>query len=101
MPGAGPHAGSDEFIDVRRIVRVGKIPCVLLCRETDHDAQPVACGNVEQVMRWHGVRNADGVEAGLRHLREITVDQLDVLVLALVLVRPKGAVGRTAHPELA
>src|SRR5262245_28807492 len=100
MPATDIDPGSDSLLDLRDILTIRQIPGVLLSREADHYAQPVAMGAVEQFSRRRRMRDANGVEAGRRHLPKVAFDDLQVLIFPLCCVGSKRAVGDTTNPEL-
>ena len=99
MARTGAHLGPHDLCDVGRAPPVDQEADVLLGRETDHDAQTMLRGEIEQRARRHGVGDPYRVDPVGRHLREIGVDRFQVAVFLVVLVGPEGAVGDAADVE--
>ena len=106
MAGTGAYLGAHDLRDVGRALPIDQEADVLLGRETDHDAQAVLRGEVEQRARRQRVGDAYRVDPVGRHLCEVGVDRVQVAVFPVVLVGPEGAVrdaadieGRVAYDE--
>ena len=100
MPGAAAHLVANHGLDVGRSATVDQVSDVLFGADPDHDAQAVARRSVEQRVGRHRVRNADGVDAVRRHLREVPLHGREVVILVAARVGRKGAVGHAAHVQL-
>jgi hypothetical protein len=56
--------------------------------------------DIEQRAWRRGVWNAHSVQAVCRHLSEVPLDDVEVVVLVATRIRPKCSIGHTADPEL-
>jgi len=72
---------------------------VLFPRNADEQSQVRVLGEVEQPGRRHGVR-AHGVDASLRHRREVVGDEAGVVKLIAPLVGREGPVRDAAEVQL-
>jgi hypothetical protein len=89
---ADPHFGAIAIDEIERQIAVYQITCGLLGGQPDHDPQPMSRGYVEKRAWRHGMRDAHGIDAQRRHLREIPLDQPVVGIFATALVGPEGAI---------
>src|SRR5262245_48012007 len=100
VAGQAPDALAYQPDHIGRPLAVDQISRIVLGAQPHHDVQSMALGGVQQCAGRHGVWDANGVEIVPRHLREVPLDDGEIVVLATLGIRPERPVGDAAHPQL-
>ena len=72
---------------------------MLFPRQPHHHPQTVALGCIKQPTRRYRI-GADGIQAVARHLRKITLDRLEIVILIAIRIRTKRPIRDTPDPQL-
>ena len=98
MPRTRPYPGPDAFLNGAKTCRIGKKIHMLLPRQPDEHAQPLLLCHIQQPARRHRV-SPHAVKPVPPHLPEILFHRRARRIIRAIILRPEGAVGRSAHEE--
>ena len=98
MAGAGLHLGAHHCLYVWGFFLVDEVADILFRRQADHNAKAVSLRRVEQRYGRYGVGNADRIQAACRHLGKVSLNDLQVVILTAMHVRPKCPICYATNP---